>query len=73
MSDDLFRISPSRRSRVGGPRRACARPGCPYVFAGSVSAIYCSAVCREIERREREAARKRSRRRGAAAALRWVG
>lgn len=72
MSDDLSRIPPSRRWRVGGPRRACARPGCPYVFVGSVSTIYCSAVCREIERREREVERKRRRRREARAALRSV-
>ena len=70
MDDDLARIPPNRRWKVGGPRRACAREACPYLFVGSVSTRYCSAECEELERREREAERKRRRRREAAAAIR---
>ena len=70
MTVDLSRIPPSRRWKVGGPRRACARPGCEYLFVGSASTIYCSPDCAEIERRAREAERKRRRRREGAAAIR---
>jgi hypothetical protein len=60
----------SGRWSVGGPRRACARPGCPDVFIGSQGTRYCSAECQELERREREAERKRRPRREAAASIR---
>jgi hypothetical protein len=50
-----------------------AREGCPYVFVGSEGTRYCSAECQEIERREREAARKLRRRLDAGAALRTQG
>jgi hypothetical protein len=70
MDADLQRIPPRLRARPGGPRRPCARPGCPYVFVGAMTTRYCSAECEEIMRREREAARKRRRRREAAAAIR---
>lgn len=49
MTDDLAPIPLSRRWKVGGPRRACARKGCDDVFVGSVSTIYCSAECQEID------------------------
>jgi hypothetical protein len=70
MSAEPDLIPPGRRWKPGGPRRACARQGCPYVFVGSISTIYCSPECQEIERREREAERKRRRRREAGAAIR---
>lgn len=73
MSDELPPIPLSRRWKVGGPRRACAREGCEFVFVGSSATRYCSAECQEIERRAREAERKRRRRREAGAALRSVG
>jgi hypothetical protein len=59
-----------RTLTVGGPRRACAREGCPYVFVGATNHRYCSSECEEQVRREREAERKRRRRREAAAATR---
>ncbi len=73
MGVDLDRIPPSLRARPGGPRRACAREGCPYVFVGSEGTRFCSGECAEVVRREREAERKRRRRREAGAAFRASG
>ena len=70
MDVDLDRIPPSLRAKPGGPRRACAREGRPYVFVGSEGTRYCSKECGELVGREREAERKRSRRQEARAALR---
>jgi predicted nucleic acid-binding Zn ribbon protein len=70
VADGTSRIATGGRWTVGGPRRACAQPGCPYVFVGSPGTRYCSAECQELERREREAERKRRRRRDAGASIR---
>jgi hypothetical protein len=73
MGADLNRIPPILRAKPGGPRRACAREGCPYVFVGSEGSRYCSLECGELVRRDREAERKRRRRREAGAAVRAGG
>lgn len=70
MSVDLDRIPPRLRAKPGGPRRACAREGCPYIFVGSEGTRFCSKECSELVGREREAERKRRRRQEARAALR---
>lgn len=72
MSDDLAQIPTARRWKVGGPRRECSRDGCEFVSVGSASTIYCSIECQEIVCREREAERKRRRRKMAGADLRSV-
>jgi hypothetical protein len=72
MSGENGRGSPGRWT-VGGPRVACGRPGCEYVFVGDHGTVYCSDECVRIVRREREAERKRRLRRDGAAALLSVG